>query len=275
MTGARPAAHASNAFFDRAVRIGFLGKGLVAAVVGGVALRLAVGEPASLVGPEGALLQFVGHPLGRVTLAFLALSLWAHAAWKLAQAVVDPEQKGRGVTASAERIAFGFAALGYAALGVAAARLSLGGMPGSAGGLDELAAGVLGATLGRWLLGAAGAVVLVMGLLQVRLGLAAGFRHIFPLDRMSRPARLIVLSLGRAGYVSLGIISGLIGYFLLRVAVFVNPDLAGGWREALGFLAAFGETRWTLGLVAAGLLCYGVYFMLQARYRRVDRIVEP
>lgn len=266
--------HAAGAFIDRAARVGFLGKGLVAVVVGGVALRLALGEPASLVGPEGALRQFVGHAMGRATLAFLALSLWAHAAWKLVQALLDPEDKGRGIAAVAERIAFGGAALGYAALGLAAARLSLGQMLGSGTTLDDVSASVLTPTLGRWLVGAAGAVVVVMGVLQVRLGLVAGFRHIFPLDRMRRAERLLVVGLGRAGYVSLGIVSGLIGWFLMRVAVYVNPDLAGGWRDALGFLAGVGETRWTLGLVAAGLLCYGLYFILQARYRTIGTVAR-
>lgn len=254
-------------YIDRIARISFLGKGLVAIVVGGVALRLATGEPAALIGPEGALERFVGRPLGRVTLGFMAASLGAHAVWKLVQAVLDPEQKGRGIAAIAERIAFGVTALGYAALGAAAAQLALGGTLGPPGDPGQLAAGVLTPHFGRWLVGLAGTVIVVMGLLQIRLAVVAGFSHVLRLERMNRLERMVVVSLGRAGYTALGIISGLIGWFLIRVAVTFDPSLAGGWRDALGFLGRLGETRWPLGIVAGGLVCYGLYFVLQAGYR--------
>src|SRR5690606_22698715 len=151
-------ANASRAdrLIDRAARIGFIAKGLVAMVIGGVALRLAVGDGAALIGPEGALRTFVGQPMGRTLLGFMAAGLWAHAAWKLVQAFLDPERKGRGVAAIAERVAFGGAALGYAALGLVAARLTLGQSLEPSGGADELAAKVLTPRLGRVLVGAAG-----------------------------------------------------------------------------------------------------------------------
>ncbi|HLS47751.1 MAG TPA: DUF1206 domain-containing protein, partial [Gemmatimonadales bacterium] len=264
-----PPMPASRLVIDRVARIGFLGKGLVAVVIGAVALRMALGEPAGLVGPEGALQRFVGHPLGRGILGFLAISLWAHAAWKLIESFLDIEAKGHGLVATAERVSFFFAGLGYLLLGTVAARLTVGGVPSSGPDFNDLTAAILTPVLGRLTVGLVGAIVTVSGLLQVRLGLVAGFRHIFPLDRMSRPARVTVLSLGRAGYAALGVISGLIGWFLLRVAWYFDPDQAGGWRDALGFLAGVGQTRWTLGIVAAGLVCYGLFFILQLRYRDI------
>ena len=266
---------AVNRLTARAARVGFVAKGMVAVVIGAVALRLALGDGGGLIGPEGALRRFVGAPPGRATLAFLALGLLAHAAWKLVQALLDPERKGRGIAALAERLAFAVAGLGYAALAIAAGRLALGEMPGPPSDPDAFAARVLTPWLGRGVVGLAGIIGMVMGILQIRLGLVAGFRDIFDLDDMRRGERIVMLSLGGAGYVALGVITTLIGWFLLRVAVLFDPAKAGGWSDALGFLARLGDTRWPLGLVAAGLVAYGLYFMLQARYRRIDPVAGP
>jgi hypothetical protein len=47
-----------------------------------------------------------------------------------------------------------------------------------------------------------------------------------------------------------------------RVALVSHPSEAGGWDEALGVLSTFGQGAWALGAAAAGLILYGVYFVL-------------
>jgi hypothetical protein len=254
---------------DRIARLGFAAKGLVAVMIGAMALRLALGRPGGgLAGPSDALRHFLDQRFGWFTLGVLAVGLWSHALWKLIQALLDPERKGSSFTGVAERIAFGFTALGYAVLGFAAAQLLLGQRVGGAGNPDELAAGVLSAPFGRWVTGLVGAVIVISGLLQIRFGVIGGFRHILRLDEMSAAGRLALTLVAGAGYVALGVISAVVGYFLIQVALRYDPRLAGGWREALGFLAGLSYGRWILGLVAAGLFCYGLYFIFLARYRR-------
>jgi hypothetical protein len=60
----------------------------------------------------------------------------------------------------------------------------------------------------------------------------------------------------------------LIGFFLGRAAARHDPHQAGGVRESLLTLAGIG--RWALGAVALGLIAYGVYQLVEARYRRID-----
>jgi hypothetical protein len=254
---------------DRIARLGFAAKGLVGVMIGGLALQLALGRPGGgLAGPNEALRHFLHQQFGWFTLAVLATGLWAHALWKLLQAFLDPEHKGTSFTGMAERIGFAITALGYAVLGFAAVQLLFGRQVAGAANPDELAARVLSAHLGRWVAGLVGGIIVVSGLLQIRFGVTGGFRHILRLDDMSAAGRVALTLVAGAGYIALGIMSAVVGYFLIQVALRYDPRLAGGWSEALGFLAGLSYGRWILGLVAGGLFCYGLYFIFLARYRR-------
>ena len=86
---------------------------------------------------------------------------------------------------------------------------------------------------------------------------------------MSRLERLVTGVSGRVGYVTLGILSLIAGWSLVEVAVEYDPLEASGWSEALWLLSGVGQGRWLLAAAALGLICYGLYFILQVRYRRL------
>jgi len=103
------------------------------------------------------------------------------------------------------------------------------------------------------------------GLLQIRL-VSAGFGHILRPLR-SRLERVAATASGVVGYVTLGILSLMVGYSLVQVAVRYDPSRAAGWDEALTLLAGLEPGRWVLGIISAGLILYGFYFVLLMRYR--------
>jgi hypothetical protein len=59
----------------------------------------------------------------------------------------------------------------------------------------------------------------------------------------------------------------LIGYFLARAAARHDATQAGGIRKSLGMIAGIG--RWPFVVVALGLVAYGIYELVNARYRRI------
>jgi Domain of Unknown Function (DUF1206) len=248
---------------DRVTRLGFGTKGLLTMLVGVLALRHALGRGGELTGQGGAIRTLLGQPFGRVGLIVLAAGLGGYALWMFVAAFVDPERKGRSFAGIAERVGFFVTGIGYALLAYGALELLLGN-GGSGAGLDDLAARVLTPVLGRWLVGLAGACVMTAGLLQVRLGITAGFRANLRRD-LSPLWRLVTVASGRVGYMALGVLSLLVGLSLVRVAVEYDPSEAGGWDEALGLLSTFGEGPWVLSAAAVGLVLYGVYFVLLVR----------
>ena len=64
-----------------------------------------------------------------------------------------------------------------------------------------------------------------------------------------------------------GIVFAVIGAYLVRAGVAHNANRAASTGEALGAIGRqpFGE--WLLGAVAVGLIAYGAYEVVQARYR--------
>lgn len=258
----------ANPVIDRVARIGFAAKGMVAMMIGALALRVAAGRGGGLAGPGEALRELWRQPFGSITLGLVAVGLLAHAFWKLVQAFLDPERKGTGVTALAERIAFGVTAAGYLALALQAVRLIAGEAPPATADIDTLAERILAPPFGRWVVGLLGAIVMVSGVLQLRLAAVAGFRHIL-YTGISRAARWTVIAAGSAGYAALGVLSGLVGYSLVQVARQFDPKRADSWSDALELVAGVAGSPWPLAALAVGIFCYGLYFVLLVRFRRI------
>jgi hypothetical protein len=184
------------------------------------------------------------------------------------EAILDPEQKGTGFQGLAERVAFFVTGVGYTLLARAAFNPLLARRVTGGTSLEDLAAVVLTPRIGRWAVGLVGSAVMIAGLLQLRLGITAGFRSTLRSVR-SRAWRVAIYTTGVLGYITLGVLSLMVGYSLVQVAVQYEPSEAGGWDEALWLLVGLVEGRWLLGLVATGLICYGFFFVLLMRYRRL------
>lgn len=248
---------------DRVTRVGFVTKGFLTMLVGVLALRHALGQGGTLTGQGGAIRTLRDHPFGMVALVALAVGLSGYAIWMFVAAFVDPERKGTGLGGIAERLGFLVTGIGYAALAYGALNLLLGNR-GEGRDLDDLAATVLTPVLGRWVVGLAGATVMTAGVLQIRLGVTAGFRDTVRTD-LPRFLRWVTVGSGRLGYMALGVLSLLVGASLVRVAAEYDPSEAAGWDEALGLLSRFGEGSGALGAAAVGLILYGLYFVLLGR----------
>ncbi|HJR17292.1 MAG TPA: DUF1206 domain-containing protein [Gemmatimonadales bacterium] len=268
MTGTeldRATGHAAP-IIDRFARFGFAVKGIVTILIGALALRYALGWGGDVTGPRGALEVLVAKPFDQLILAVLAAGLACYAFWMFVEAIVDPEQKGFGFPGLAERVAFFVTGLGYALLANVTVNLLLGRDGPGGVDLDDLAATVLTPRVGRWFVGLVGVIVMIAGLLQLRLGVTADFRNTLR-QGMARVERAITMAAGVLGYVTLGVLSMMVGYSLVQVAILYDPSEAGGWEEALWLLDSLVEGRWLLGLVSAGLILYGFYFVLLMRYR--------
>ena len=264
----REVATEASPIIDRIARLGLLANGVVVLIVGALALRFVLGFGQGLAGPEDALAGLPRQPFGRITLALLSPGLWAYAVWKLVQAIVDPEHKGTSFVGMMERVGFGFTALAYMMLGMVGFQVLLLDQVGSATDPEELAAKILAPHFGRSVVGLFGGIIVLAGVLQVRMGVTAKFRHTLARERMSRAEEIAVLVMGCMGYLALGIVSIVIGYFLIRVALLYDPHAAGGWQEALVLLGSLDPGRWVLGAVASGVVSYGLFFVMLVRHRR-------
>jgi hypothetical protein len=71
---------------------------------------------------------------------------------------------------------------------------------------------------------------------------------------------------GKWGYIARGTVFTVVGGLLLTAVLQHDPSQARGFEGGLDTIAS---EPWLLAFVAAGLICYGVYCFVEARYRRL------
>jgi hypothetical protein len=86
---------------------------------------------------------------------------------------------------------------------------------------------------------------------------------------MSERTERFFAALGMFGHLARMVVFALIGCFLLRAAIDYDPDKAIGLDGALAALRDASYGPFLLGVVAAGLIEFAAYSIVDARYRKV------
>jgi hypothetical protein len=240
-------------------RIGFAARGVMYLIIGYLALRFGRAE-----GNEGALAT-LAEGSGKLLLGIMALGFVAYSVWRLSEALVDTEGHGSDAKGKAARIGGALSGVIHLGLAIVAANLAFGRGGGSAAGgsgAEQGAATALALPGGSALLLVAGLGLIGAGLWQlVRAAKADFLRH---LDGRAAGQPLVTW-LGRAGYAARGIVFVIIGWSLLQAGLSDRAAEAGGMSQALGSLSGP-----LLAAVALGLLLFGLFSFVEARYRRIN-----
>jgi len=257
-------------------RCGYAAKGLVYLIIGGIAAQVAIGAGGALTDKKGVLHTIIEQPfgLGPILLGIVAVGLFGFALWCFIQAVFDTE--GKGTTAKGLIARIGYAAVGitYAALAYGAFQLVVGsgsGGKGSNASAQDGTALLLKQPFGRALVIIVGLLVLGVAGYLFYTAYAAKFQAQLNLATLPAQVKKLIIAVGRAGYAALGVVTIIIGIFLIVAALQNNASQAKGLDGVLQELAHQTLGQVLLGVVAVGLFAYGVYSLVEARYRRVGR----
>ena len=257
-------------WIERLARVGYAAHGTVYALVGVLALQAAFGA-GKTANQEGALRWVLLAPLGKLLLGVIVLGLLAYALWRLFQGLLDPEKEGTDAKGIAKRLDHGLNGLFHASLAFSAGLLALGASGGGGGGSpDDWTARLMAQPFGRWLTVIVGLTIVGIGLFQFYKAYKADFRDELKLGAMSAGAKAWTTRSGRLGYAARGVVFGVIGVFLVQAALQTDPDEARGLGGALETLARQPFGPYLLGAVALGLVAYGVFMFVVARYRRIE-----
>lgn len=253
--------------FDRLARSGFVARGVIYGIIGILALKLALGDGGRATNQQGALRTIAHQPFGRALVAAAAVGLAGYAIWRLIRAALGHGPEAGDSTT--DRVAAVASGVAYVILCVTAVKILLGAPTAGAGHASKPAAGVLGWPGGPWIVGAAGAIVLGVGLYQGWKGLSQDFLDDSKTERMPTAGRHAFTVLGVVGHLARMIAFGLVGWFLIRAAIDYDPGKAVGLDGALARLGHAQYGPLALGVVAAGLIAFGLYSVVDARYRRL------
>ncbi|WP_242361681.1 MULTISPECIES: DUF1206 domain-containing protein [Anaeromyxobacter] len=253
-------------------RAGFAAKGAVYAVIGALALRLALGEGGRATDSKGALATLAQAPLGGALVAALAIGLVGMALWFEVQAIADPDgERRRGAWAVLSRVGQAIGGLGYVSLALAAVRLASGGRAGPSGNAAARSwtARALELPAGRVLVLAAAAIVVFVGARQIWTGVRRKFLKHLDLARAGAWVRRWAAPLGTLGFTAQGVVFVLVGLFFAQAALEGDPHEATGFDGALATLARQPYGAVLLGAAALGLLAYAAFALVEGRYRRL------
>jgi hypothetical protein len=254
--------------FEVLARAGFVARGVIYAVIGILAVKLAVGDGGKTTNQSGALRTIAQQPFGEVLLILVAIGLAGYSLWRLFRALLGhgPEDSDSGF----ERLAALGSGLAYALIFVVALEILFGsGGSGHSGSPKQPAAGVLGWPAGPWLVGLAGVVLCGIALYQGYKGVSRDFLDDSKTEEMSPGVRTWITWIGTFGHLSRMVVFGLIGIFVIKAAVDYNPNKAVGLDGALAKLANHSYGSYLLGIVAVGLISFALYSLSDARYRRI------
>jgi hypothetical protein len=257
--------------FKWLVRAGFLARGITYALVGLLALALALGAGTmgTSASQQGALALIDRGWLGELALVVIATGLLAYALWKLHQGIFGRGPEGGGAPDIKDRVSNVAGGIAYIVFFALAVRILVVGGGSSSGDPRHEASGVLGWPGGPALVGLGGGVLMAVSAYQIYDALSGNFAEQENIQRMGKDERRLFLLLARVGLSARALVFALIGYFLIRTAFEFNAKTAVGVDGALSRLHQQTFGPWLVGLVALGLLIFAVFSFFEARYRRL------
>jgi hypothetical protein len=263
---------AAQPWVEPLARLGFAAKGIVYFVVGLLAAQAAFTSGGKTTDTSGALEEIVIQPFGKFLLALVTVGIIGYVLWRLVQTILDPEHAGQRLNAKriVQRVGYAFSGLAYAGLALTAIKLILGAGRNQSNATQDWTARLLAQPFGQWLVGLAGAIAIGVAVSYFYKSYKGKFRQKFKLHQMTPSEQTWAVRFGRFGIAARGVVFSIIGIFLIKAALQADASQAKGLGQTLATLAQQPAGPWILGVVALGLIAYGIYSLVEARYRHIN-----
>lgn len=250
--------------FNWLVRVGYFSRAILYAVLGLIALTSAgrISE-----GTNGVFRAVEEYPGGTAILWIMVIGLTAYALFRFCSPLFDIENNGSDKKGWAKRIGHAGSGIGHLALAYSAYEFAntSGSGGGGGGGAQEAASGVLSMDFGGTVLGILGLIFFVVAIFQAKKGISGDFMH-----RISGQAPDATRWLGGAGYLARGVVYAVIGWSLVQAGF-----LSAGANEVKSLgdaVASLAGEGFIFTLTAIGLLLFGLFSLVLARYRIIPEL---
>ena len=250
-------------------RAGLVAYGVVHLLIGWLAVQIAwSASDSKSADPSGALKTLAAQPFGKILLWLVAVGLVALALWQASEAIWGYRNR-EGAKRVRKQVTSGLLAVIYAALGVSAASVALGTGQSSSQSQKQATSGVLAWPGGSVIVVVAGLIIIGVGAALVVKGVKKSFAEEIDTSSMSPVARKGVAQLGQIGYIARGVALGMVGGLLSYATLSFDRQKAQGLDGAMQTILAQPFGKFLLTAVALGFVAFGVFAMLQSRYRRM------
>jgi Domain of Unknown Function (DUF1206) len=250
--------------------VGYTAEGAIYLLMGLYALVADVERRRQPNGSLGTLAALGATPMGKALLALLTLGLAAFALWQLMLAIIDPEHRNDPASRHRRIVRLGhlFSGVLYSVILGQAVWSLFGFARGDGSGQTQAqwTSWVVRFPLGRYVVGVVGTGIAVFGCFQFYRALTRDKTKRVDLSRTR--LRIVIHVLGVYGFISRGILFGLVGLYLVVAVWRLDARYSGGIAGALSILQRGWYGTWLLGAVAVGLISFGLFQITKERFRR-------
>ena len=247
-------------------RFGLAARGFIYLVIGWLALQIALGKHTRQANQRGALATVAQHSSGLALLWILGFGFAAYSLWRLSEAAFGTATDGSKAGPRVQSLIRGVV---YAALTVTTFSLIAGtSHKTQAQQQASTTAKLMRHGWGRWLVGLAGLIVIIVGIGMVGEGVRKKFEKQLKMAELHGTTRTVVVRLGVVGTVSRGIVFAVAGVLVVDAAITFDAAKSTGLDGALRTLAGQPYGPWLLGVLALGLIAFGVYGLAAARFAK-------
>jgi hypothetical protein len=250
-------------------RAGLTARGVMYGLIGIIAVQIALGNAHQQADRSGALRLVAATPFGKFILWLLVIGFAGLTLWRLSEAAFGAA--GADGHKASTRVICLIKAVIYGVLTYSILKYALGlGAPSSTNQQSQdLTATALKHQGGQAAVAIVGVIIVGVGLNLAYQAYRRKFLRDMRMGSASPTTRKVVTWLGEVGGVARGAVFVTVGIFLVVAAVEAKPGQAKGIDSALRALAHTPFGPWLLGLVAVGLVLFGVYSCCEARWREV------
>lgn len=253
-----------------AARVGYAARGFVYLNVGVLTTLAALHLGGAAKGSRGSMATLAQGPLGGMWLWLVGVGLLCFAGWRGLQAVLDVDRQGRALKALFQRAAQGLSGLIYGSLAFSLLELAdeLGDLreADEAAEARQTAADLMALPFGDWMLIGVGLFVIGAGAGNILHAVETRFHS--DLD-CSKALRAVAKPMGRAGYLARGVAFAVTGVYLVRAGFLARAAEAKDMGGALQALHTQPGGGILLLVIAIGLIAFGLFGLVEARYREL------
>ena len=262
---------AANPQLEFLERLGYVARGVLYAVMGllalGIALGLGGGKATDL---SGSLVFLIGNPYGKVVLVVMIIGLVAYSLWGFVRAIFDPLHRGDDASGIVARLGFVSSAISYAVIALFGLQILAGAAgPTSGDGTQKTVAKLLAHPFG-------GRITIIVGVFAIGIGFGQfveAYRATFKRDlksaEMTASEKTIAVGLGRFGMFARGVTFLVVGWFLIQAGIHHDAGQAHGFGGAFLFLLGEPYGHLLLAVIALGFVALGLHSFACARWVRL------
>lgn len=242
-------------------RMGYAARGLVYLTIGALAFQATFALGGKMTDSKGALSAVSNYPFGEVLLWLMVVGLSGYVFWRLLQSLLDADNHGWGAKAVVVRGALLISAFTHATLAYWLVKLLM-ATP------DQGGQSITERLPSSWLVLGFGLILFGVAAAHIFKGWNAGFERY-----VSLPADYskILRPICQFGLIARGLVWAALGWIFVRSALSLRQIREEqGTGDALAWFAQAPYGQWVLACIATGLMAFGCYSLIEAKYRRID-----